>query len=155
MLMIVFIFFTFSNRLAQSVKLAIAIAIFFTYALQFYVPMEIIWKNVRGNFSESNKNLAEYAIRLTLVVGTVATAIAIPKIGPFISLIGAVCLSTLGLIFPSLIEIITYYERPGYGKFRWILWKNIALILFGITGFITGTYVSSIEIYKEIFAGSK
>lgn len=137
-------------RLAQSVKLAIAIAIFFTYALQFYVPMEIIWKNVRGNFSESNKNLAEYAIRWTLVVGTVATAVAIPNIGPFISLIGAVCLSTLGLIFPSLIEIIVF-ERTGYGKFNWVLWKNIALILFGVTGFLTGTYVSLHEIYDALF----
>lgn len=148
--------FVFKNltpicRLAQSVKLAIAIAIFLTYTLQFYVPMEIIWKNVRGNFSESNKNLAEYAIRWTLVVGTVATAIAIPNIGPFISLIGAVCLSTLGLIFPSLIEIITFYERPGYGKFNWVLWKNVLLILFGFTGFLTGTYVSLHEIYNALF----
>lgn len=113
--------------------------------------MEIIWKNVRGNFSESNKNLGEYAIRITLVVGTVATAIAIPNIGPFISLIGAVCLSTLGLMFPSIIEIITFYERPGYGKFKWRLWKNILLIMFGITGFCTGTYVSLHEIYDELF----
>ncbi|XP_055321040.1 proton-coupled amino acid transporter-like protein pathetic isoform X3 [Sitodiplosis mosellana] len=137
--------------LAQSVKLAIAVAIFFTYALQFYVPMEIIWKNVRGHFSESNKNWAEYAIRAVLVLGTVATTVAIPNIGPFISLIGAVCLSTLGLMFPSIIEIITYYERPGYGKFNWVLWKNILLICFGITGFLTGTYVSLHEIYDEIF----
>lgn len=111
--------------------------------------MEIIWKNVRGHFSESNKNMGEYAIRVVLVVGTVATAVAIPNIGPFISLIGAVCLSTLGLMFPSIIELITFYERPGYGKFRWILWKNLLLILFGITGFLTGTYISLIEIYNE------
>lgn len=146
-----FLFLPFfqKNSLAQSVKLAIAIAIFLTYALQFYVPMEIIWKNVRGHFSESNKNWAEYAIRITLVIGTVLTTIAVPDISPFISLIGAVCLSTLGLMFPSIIEIITYYERPGYGKFNWILWKNILLIMFGITGFITGTYVSIEEISKE------
>lgn len=132
-------------------KLSIAIAIFLTYALQFYVPMEIIWKSVRGSFSESNKNLAEILIRIALVVGTVATTIAIPNIGPFISLIGAVCLSTLGLMFPSIIEIITYYERPGYGKFNWILYKNLLLILFGITGFLTGTYVSLHEIYDAVF----
>lgn len=58
----------FSFRLAQSVKLMIAIAIFLTYALQFYVPMEVIWKNVRGNFSADNKNAAEYTIRVLLVV---------------------------------------------------------------------------------------
>lgn len=104
---------------------------------------------MRGNFSEDNKNLAEYAIRISLVVLTVIISIAIPTIGPFISLIGAVCLSTLGLMFPSIIEIITYYERPGFGPFNWILYKNILLIMFGIIGFITGTYVSIQEIIAE------
>lgn len=54
-------------RLAQSVKLMIAVAIFFTFSLQFYVPMEIIWKNVKHNFNE-HLNLAEYSIRMGLVV---------------------------------------------------------------------------------------
>lgn len=111
--------------------------------------MEIIWKNVRGNFSEDNKNLAEYAIRISLVILTVAISIAVPTIGPFITLIGAVCLSTLGLMFPSIIEIITYYERPGFGRFNWVLWKNLLLISFGVIGFITGTYVSIHEIIAE------
>lgn len=57
----------FKFRLAQSVKLSIAVAIFLTYTLQFYVPMEIIWKNVKGNFNE-HKNIAEYTIRISLVV---------------------------------------------------------------------------------------
>lgn len=46
----------------------IAIAIFFTYALQFYVPMEIIWKNIKGNFQDQYKNIIEYSLRIFLVV---------------------------------------------------------------------------------------
>lgn len=138
------------NRLAQSVKLSIAIAIFFTYALQFYVPVEIIWKSVGGYFSEGKKNIGEYALRAILVSFTVAIAIGIPNIGPFISLIGAAGLSTLGLMFPPIIEIITYYKQPGYGKFMWILWKNVFLILCGIASFFTGTYVSLLEIYNDV-----
>jgi proton-coupled amino acid transporter len=53
--------------LAQAVKLMIAIAIFLTYALQFYVPMEIIWKNIKGNFNH-HKMAAEYTLRIALVV---------------------------------------------------------------------------------------
>lgn len=134
--------------MAQSVKVMIAIAIFFTYALQFYVPMEIIWKAVKNNFG-AKKNMAEYGIRTSLVVLTVILAIIIPNLGGFISLVGAVCLSMLGLIFPAVIELVTYYENPGLGRYNWRLWKNMFLIVFGIIGFVTGTYVS----IEEIIAG--
>lgn len=67
------------------------------------------------------------------------------------SLIGAVCVSTLGFMFPAIIEILTYYERPGFGTLKWILIKDVQLILFGIAGFIIGTYVSILEI-KETLA---
>lgn len=93
--------------------------------------------------------MAEYALRAILVSLTVAIAIAVPNIGPFISLIGAAGLSTLGLLFPSIIEIITYYKQPGYGTCLWVLWKNLFLILCGIAGFIAGTYVSIVELYDD------
>jgi solute carrier family 36 (proton-coupled amino acid transporter) len=80
----------------------IAIAIFLTYSLQFYVPMEIIWKHFKPHFSK-HKDAAEYIIRIVLVIFTVMVSAAIPKLGPFITLIGAVCLSTLGLMFPAII----------------------------------------------------
>lgn len=137
------------SRLGQSVKLMIAVAIFFTYSLQFYVPMDIIWKNVRHWFG-AKKNLAEYSIRIAIIVLTLCVAIAIPNLGPFISLVGAVCLSFLGLIFPSLIEVVAFWDTPnGLGRFNWVLWKNIFLICFGILGFFTGSYVSIIEIINS------
>ncbi|VEN47348.1 unnamed protein product [Callosobruchus maculatus] len=134
-----------NEPLAQSVKVMIAIAIFFTYALQFYVPMEIIWKAVKNNFG-SHKTVAEYGIRASLVILTVVMAILIPNLGGFIGLVGAVCLSMLGMIFPSIIELVTFYEDPGLGKYNWRLWKNGFLICFGLLGFVTGTYVSINEI---------
>ncbi|GLH07338.1 Glutamate transporter polyphemus [Gryllus bimaculatus] len=136
------------EKLAQSVKLMIAVAIFFTYGLQFYVPMEIIWKSMKHLFG-SHKLAAEYSVRIVLVLATVAVAAAIPNLGPFISLVGAVCLSTLGLMFPSIIEIVTYWENPGLGRLNWRLWKNILIIMFGILGFVTGTYSSINDIIKE------
>lgn len=96
-----------------------------------------------------NANNFSILISSILQILTVAISVAIPQLGPFIGLIGAVCLSTLGLMFPSIIEIVTYYERPGFGRFNWILWKNILLICFGIIGFCTGTYVSIQEIVAE------
>jgi hypothetical protein len=47
----------------------IAVAIFLTYGLQFYVPMEIIWKSVGHRFG-AHKLAAEYVVRVLLVIGT-------------------------------------------------------------------------------------
>ncbi|XP_011502343.1 PREDICTED: proton-coupled amino acid transporter 4 isoform X2 [Ceratosolen solmsi marchali] len=44
---------------AQAVKLMIAAAIFLTYGLQFYVPMEIIWKNIKHMFG-AHKLMADW-----------------------------------------------------------------------------------------------
>lgn len=59
----------FNYRLAQSVKVMIAIAIFLTYSLQFYVPFEIIWKGTKHRFT-SHPILFEYLLRVFLVVCT-------------------------------------------------------------------------------------
>ncbi|XP_011312100.1 proton-coupled amino acid transporter 2 isoform X2 [Fopius arisanus] len=135
--------------LGQSVKLMIAVAIFFTYGLQFYVPMEIIWKNLKCHFG-ARKLYVEYIVRIVIVILTVGIAIAVPNLGPFISLVGAVCLSTLGLMFPSIIELVTVWEQEnGLGRYNWRLWKNILIILFGVLGFVTGTYTSILEIVND------
>jgi len=57
-----------SCRLAQSVKLMIAIAIFFTFTLQFYVPVSILWKGIENKISAARQNISEYALRVALVV---------------------------------------------------------------------------------------
>lgn len=139
----------FVSSLAQSVKVMIAVAIFLTYSLQFYVPFEIIWKNLKIHFG-ARKMYAEYALRIILVCCTVGIAIAIPNLGGFISLVGAVCLSTLGLMFPAVIETVTFWEHPGLGMCNWRLWKNVLLVLFGLIGFVTGTYVSIREIIADV-----
>lgn len=66
--------------MAQSVKILFAIAIFFTYALQAYVPIEILWDGylkekaeqwqVKETQKQTMKYLAEYGLRTSLVIST-------------------------------------------------------------------------------------
>lgn len=158
------------------------LAILGSYAVQFYVPMEIIWPTISNYFHTSqNKLIAEYTFRTVLVLVTckyqynnytfdqrlirflrfaVCLAAAIPKLDLFISLVGAfsssflVLIDTLShlmdfvfkdclyplqaLVFPPVLELITYWPNPG----RWILAKNSLIIVFGIIGFLAGTYAS-------------
>lgn len=72
---------------------------------------------------------------------SVLLAVAIPRLGLFISLFGALCLSALGIAFPAIMEIcVLWPDKLGPG--RMILWKDIILILFGIIGLVAGTYTS-------------
>ncbi|KAJ8919552.1 hypothetical protein NQ315_002174 [Exocentrus adspersus] len=136
--------------LAQSVRLMMALAIFLSYPLQFYVPFNILWPTVEKHFhTEKNRDIAEYLLRTLLVFITFIFAIAIPNLGAVISLVGAFSSSALALIFPPLIEIVTFWPE-GLGKNRWVLCKDLLIILFGFVGFLFGSYVSLLNIlYPE------
>ncbi|KAL1117150.1 hypothetical protein AAG570_004477 [Ranatra chinensis] len=133
--------------LAHSVNIIFAIAIFISYALQCYVPVEIIWNTyMKQKLENSNKKLLiEYLMRTGVVLLTFILALAIPRLGLFISLFGALCLSTLGITFPAIIDICVWWP-DGLGKYNYILVKDIMLIIFGSLGFLIGTATSIIEI---------
>lgn len=123
-----------------------AVAIFLSYPLQFYVPFQIVWPFMQKIFqSEKTNDVAEYTTRTILVIVTFVFAIAIPNLGAVISLVGAFSSSALALIFPPLIEIITFStDKQGISK--WMLWKDIFIIIFGFIGFAVGTYCSFLNI---------
>ncbi|XP_045768177.1 proton-coupled amino acid transporter 4 [Maniola jurtina] len=131
-----------SDLLAQSVRAVMAVAIFLSYGLQFYVPMNIVWPYIRSKLnSEKAIEYGEAVTRFVLISITFIAAALIPNLSSIISLVGAFSSSALALIFPPIIEIITFWpERLGWKD--WRLWKDIAIIIFGITGFAFGTYAS-------------
>ncbi|XP_012267231.2 proton-coupled amino acid transporter-like protein CG1139 [Athalia rosae] len=134
--------------MAQSIKLMFAISIFITYALQAYVPVEILWTTyVKHRISSGKKLFWEYVCRTGVTVVTFIFAIAIPRLGLFISLFGAFCLSALGIAFPAIIEICVMWPDTGTANFYLI--KNVLLILFGIVGLLVGTYVSLNDIVNS------
>jgi hypothetical protein len=50
-------------RLAQAVQLAVSIAMMLTYALQFYVPVEILWPSVRARVFPQDADTPEKAAK--------------------------------------------------------------------------------------------
>ena len=87
-----------------------ALAIFFSYAIQFYVPVDIINSYLQERISAENHIKAEYLVRLVLVLFTFTLAAVIPKLDLFISLVGSVSSSTLALMAPSIIDTVTAGE---------------------------------------------
>ncbi|XP_029171872.1 proton-coupled amino acid transporter-like protein CG1139 isoform X2 [Nylanderia fulva] len=137
------------EALAQSIKIMFAIAIFITYALQAYVPVEILWNTYLDYRIKTRKLFWEYVCRTLVTAVTFVFAIAIPRLGLFISLFGALCLSALGIAFPAIIEICVLWPEMNFGPFKITLIKNILLIAFGLMGLLVGTYVSVVDIVRS------
>lgn len=135
------------DPVADVAKLLMGLAILFTYGLQFYVPMDILWRKIKHRISKEKHNMSQILIRSGIVLCTGAIAAAVPKLEPFIGLVGAVFFSVLGLLVPTVVE--TIYRWPDrLGKFNWMLWKNIVLGIFAIFALVTGAAVSIEEIIK-------
>lgn len=115
------------------VKLIYCFAIFITYALQFYVPISILYPRT----SETNSTIRKKVTQIFLVAVTCGLAIGVPDLGDFIALVGASASSMLALVFPPMVDSLV--ERKS-SMLR--LLKNIMIILMGIVGGIVGTFIS-------------
>ncbi|XP_015184042.1 PREDICTED: proton-coupled amino acid transporter 1 [Polistes dominula] len=122
---------------AQVVQILIGLAVYCTFGLQFYVCLDIAWTGIKDRF-QKKPLIANYVLRTTMVIGAVLLAVAVPNIGPFISLIGAFCFSILGLFMPALIEIVTYWDT-GFGPCKWVAVKNIIICIISIIALIFGS----------------
>lgn len=65
-----------------------------------------------------------------------------------INIVGAVFYSILGLIIPGVIETINRWDNLG--KYNWVLWKNILIVLFGVCSLISGLIVTIFDIIENL-----
>ena len=67
-----------SYRMAQSIKIMFAIAIFITHALQGYVPVDIIWNTYLDQKIQKRKIFWEYVCRTVITLATCKFTKGIP-----------------------------------------------------------------------------
>ncbi|XP_027196935.2 proton-coupled amino acid transporter 1-like [Dermatophagoides pteronyssinus] len=146
------------NHIDQTVQILYAFAVLFTYPIILYVPIQILWpileRNLRKKFTISNGILAnrttliiELSFRIGLVLFTYMLASIVQKLELIISLVGAITSSSIAIIIPSTLHLITFYGQSSsiYQKY-WLLIKNLIIMLIGWSGFFLGSYYSLCDI---------
>lgn len=58
------------NRLAEMVKIFVALAILFTYGLQLTASIVVVWSGLEHKFPEEYRDTGYYIVRATLIIGT-------------------------------------------------------------------------------------
>lgn len=135
--------------LAQVAKVLIAAAVFFTYSLQFFVAMDITWRKLlKDRLPLRFHNIGQIVTRSVIVTLTAGVAAAVPDLEPIIGLVGSICFSILGLTIPSFVDIILRLETD-FGRYNWILVKNVLLIIFSLFGLVSGSYASILSLISS------
>ncbi|XP_067626457.1 proton-coupled amino acid transporter-like protein CG1139 isoform X2 [Eurosta solidaginis] len=137
----------YGEPLADVAKLLMAVAILFTYGLQFYIPNELLWRKINHKFDPKNHNRTQLLLRTGIILITGGIAAAVPNLEPFIGLVGAIFFSLLGILVPSVCETIHLWPH-GLGAYNWRLYKNILLSIFAIIALLSGATASINDIIK-------
>ncbi|XP_032512228.2 proton-coupled amino acid transporter-like protein pathetic [Danaus plexippus] len=129
-------------------KIFIAISIFFTYPLHFYVVGDVVTRVSEPYIKEKYQNIAQIFGRIAIVCFCGGIGMAIPLLEQIINIVGSVFYSILGLIIPGILDSVVRWENLG--KFNWILWKNFLIVLFGICSLVSGLTVTIFDIMEKV-----
>ncbi|XP_048189852.1 proton-coupled amino acid transporter 2 [Perognathus longimembris pacificus] len=132
--------------LYQSVKLLYLVGILCTYALQFYVPADVIIPAALSHVPKGWALPVDLLIRLAMVGLTCVLAVLVPRLDLVISLVGSVSSSALALIIPPLLEITTYWAE---GMNPLLVAKDALISILGLVGFVVGTYQALDELLES------
>ncbi|XP_013134447.1 PREDICTED: proton-coupled amino acid transporter 1-like [Papilio polytes] len=142
-----FPFTTFSITL----KVFMAIIIYVTFALNFWVPFNLVWFYIKKKYPPVKYWFWERVYRASFIVVITLIAFTFPNVSSFIGLLGSFCLSNMGFIYPALIELCLDWDYPGLGFMKWRLLKCVLICIFGTFLGVFGTYTNAKELIRQSF----
>lgn len=76
---------------------------------------------------------------------------AVPRLHLFTSLVGALCIATLGSIIPVILYIVSHYGN--YGRVKWRLIIASVILFVGFLAMMCGTVSSLLLIIRYLRYG--
>lgn len=108
-------FFNFlSFSAAQLAQILISFVVLCSFGLQFYVPMDILWRKIEPRIPKERHDIAQNLFRGGTVLVLGAIAAAIPKLDAFIGLVGAIFFSSLGKNVEFC--LIFFWKKRGFSE---------------------------------------
>ncbi|KAJ8737257.1 hypothetical protein PYW07_000528 [Mythimna separata] len=138
-----------SDKKALVAVSAFAATIFTSYPLQNYVAWEISYNIIQNKVSPANRKTADYALRALCSTFPFVLAVAAPTLGPFIGLIGSLCLTTGAILLPAVLDLSVFYPDK-YGPLNYKLFTDILIIIFSGFCCFSGCYVSLLEMVESL-----
>ncbi|KAE8740267.1 hypothetical protein FOCC_FOCC014228 [Frankliniella occidentalis] len=77
----------------------------------------------------------------------VVVALVVPNLRPVLALVGAVGFSTLGLLFPALVDLVVHWRSASALRVT----KDVLIMLFWLVALLAGTYSALLEIMDTYF----
>ncbi|GBP65436.1 Proton-coupled amino acid transporter-like protein CG1139 [Eumeta japonica] len=96
---------------AVCAKAFIAVSIFFTYPLQFYVIIDIFKRYTEPHYNKKYHTISEIIARTVGVCICGAIGMALPMLEQIISFVGAFFYSILGVMVPCIVETVFNWEN--------------------------------------------
>ena len=128
-----------TELLSLSCQVSIMLAITCSYPLQLYVLVSVLVPSlVQARAPPHHWVRWELAIRLALVSLTCLLAAGVPYLDLFISLLGALVMATLELIFPVIVYTALYWPS--------ITWSGLLKVKHSVTFPLTGKYFDRMEL---------
>ncbi|VVC38343.1 Amino acid transporter, transmembrane domain [Cinara cedri] len=137
---------------AQITKLILSLSIFICYALSNLISYDIFEKFF-DRTCPRNKNVGMHILRTSTVLITFILAGIFANLEDMIALIGTLCLSTVGVALPAIINQLTFYEHyRKQGKWRYVIFclSNLAIVLVAIFALVVGMYKSVTNIMNTM-----
>lgn len=138
------------DPLTQCCQVMLALAVFLSYALQYYVVMEIAGPNLIEPFiSRSLYLFTEYLFRAILNVLIIGLAALVPWMDLLITLVSCLTIIPIIVIIPAIIDTAVNWETDTRLVFYLRSAKNLAIFLIGASAMVLGAYVSILDMGRR------
>ena len=88
-------------------------------------------------------------LRAVLSILTVCLAATVPWLDLLVSLVGAVTMSAQSIMIPAIIDTAAYWNSDSQAMFLYRSVRNFLTFTIGLVAAVLGTYISSLQIYKN------